>query len=124
MSAIGPVILGTNPHDVRMTQTIVISEKRLTELGMYMRLTKILEGYEPEIQDLIMDNFKADLACRIVASVKLVERESIEVPDLEDTRKYKAKLQKDLQHSYNQPSMRQCTLRPSRDSSVEFDGPL
>ena len=104
MSAIGPVISGTNPHGVHMSQTIGLSEKRLTELGMYTRLTKILEGYDSEIQDLIIDNFKADLARRIAASVKLVDRESMEVPDLEDARKYKAQLQKDLQHSYNRLS--------------------
>ena len=124
MSAIGLVISGTNPHSVRMSQTIVLSEKRLTELGIYTRLTKILEGNDFDVQDLIIDNFKADLARRIAASVKLVDRESKEVPDLEDARKYNAQLQKDLQHSYNWLSKRQCTLRPLRDSSVQFDGPL
>ena len=89
-----------------------------------MHLTKILEGCDPEIQDLIINNFKADLGRRIVASVNLVDRESMEVPDLEDARKYKAQLRKDLQHSYNRLSKYQCTSRPSRDSSVEFDSPL
>ena len=64
-------------HAVCISNTLL--GKRLTELGMYRRLTKKWERYKSGVQTLMLDNIRADLACRIAASVKLVDSESTDV---------------------------------------------
>ena len=76
----------------------------------------------------MVDNIRADPACRIAVSVKLVDVESTEVSELEDEEEFQAELEKDLKHSLdrlNAPqSKRQCTSGSLGDPSVESEGPL
>ena len=113
-------------HAVCISNTLL--GKRLTELGMYRRLTKKWERYKSGVQTLMLDNIRADLARRIAASVKLVDSESTEVSEVEEEEEFQAELEKDLKYSLdrlNAPrSKRQCTLRSWRDSSVESRDPL
>ena len=126
MSPLGPLSLDMSLHDVCISNTLL--GKRLTELGMYRRLTKKWARYKSGVQTLMLDNIGADLARRIAASVKLVESESTELSELEEEEEFQAELEKDLKYSLdrlNTPrSKRQCTSRSWRDSSVESRDPL
>ena len=126
MSPLGPLSLDMSLHAVCISNTLL--GKRLTELGMYRRLTTKWECYESGVQTLMLDNIRADLARRIAASVKLVDSESTEVSEVEEEEEFQAEQEKDLKYSldrHNAPrSKRQCTSRSWRDSSVESRDPL
>ncbi|RPB18610.1 hypothetical protein L211DRAFT_853948 [Terfezia boudieri ATCC MYA-4762] len=86
------------------------------------------EIHPKAIQDLIVNNIKADLACRIVAQVRLMEVEPVNAPQVEDEERYEAELRKELEHSYERLDVpaekrhREGSLL--RDSSVELARPL
>ena len=73
-------------HAVCISNTLL--GKRLTELGMYWRLTKKSERYKSGVQTLMLDNIRADLARRIAASVKVVDSESTEVSNVEEEEEF------------------------------------
>lgn len=86
------------------------------------------QAHPKTIQDLLVDNVKADLARRIAAQVKIIEVEPTNAPEIEDEARYEAELRKELEHSYDrldvpaQKRQREGSLL--RDSSVELAGPL
>ncbi|RPB18716.1 hypothetical protein L211DRAFT_853865 [Terfezia boudieri ATCC MYA-4762] len=65
----------------------------------YERLMNTWEIHLKAIQDLIVNNIKADLARRIAAQVRLVEVEPVNAPQVEDEGRYEAELRKELEHS-------------------------
>ena len=81
--------------------------------------------YNPAVQDLIMSNIKADLACRIVVHVKVVESEPTKATEREDQDRHHEELLKELDHSYERrnvhASKRRCENRELRDPSVELE---
>ncbi|RPB18038.1 hypothetical protein L211DRAFT_854545 [Terfezia boudieri ATCC MYA-4762] len=86
-------------------------------------------GIHPKaIQDLIVNNIKADLVRRIAAQVRLVEVEPVNAPQVEDEGRYEAELRKELEHSYERLDVPAEKRRREgsllRDSSVELAGPL
>jgi hypothetical protein len=98
------------------------------KVGSYNRLWLTWDGNKPEVQELLISNIKADLACRIAASVKIVEVEGEEPPEVEDQDSYEAELRKELKHSYERLEVSENKrLREGdqlRDSSVELADPL
>ncbi|RPB18639.1 hypothetical protein L211DRAFT_853933 [Terfezia boudieri ATCC MYA-4762] len=86
------------------------------------------EIHPKAIQDLIVNNIKADLARRIAAQVRLVEVEPVNALQVEDEGRYEAELRKELEHSYERLDVPAEKRRREgsllRDSSVELAGPL
>jgi hypothetical protein len=97
-------------------------------IGSYNRLWLTWDGNKPQVQELLISNIKADLARRIAASVKVVEVEAEEPPEVEDQDSYEAELRKELKHSYERLEVSDDKrLREGdqlRDSSVELADPL
>ncbi|RPB19933.1 hypothetical protein L211DRAFT_852803 [Terfezia boudieri ATCC MYA-4762] len=94
----------------------------------YERLMNTWEIHPKAIQDLIVNNIKADLVRRIAAQVRLVEVELVNAPQVEDEGRYEAELRKELEHSYKRLDVPAEKRRREgsllRDSSVELAGPL
>ncbi|RPB18309.1 hypothetical protein L211DRAFT_854246 [Terfezia boudieri ATCC MYA-4762] len=94
----------------------------------YERLKNTWEIHLKAIQELIVNNIKADLARRIAAQVRIVEIESVDVPQVEDEAQYEAELRKELEYSYDRLRVPAHKRRREgsqlRDSSVELAGPL
>jgi len=57
-------------------------------------------AHPKSIQELLVDNVKADLARRIAAQVRVVEDEPTNAPEIEDVARYETELGRELEHSY------------------------
>ncbi|RPB21815.1 hypothetical protein L211DRAFT_851266 [Terfezia boudieri ATCC MYA-4762] len=94
----------------------------------YERLMNTWEIHPKAIQDLIVNNIKADLARQIAAQVRLIEVEPVNVPQVEDKGRYEVELRKELEHSYERLDVPAEKHRYEgsllRDLSVELAGPL
>ena len=95
---------------------------------MLQRLEANYDLLGTEIQDLIVANTKADIACRIAACTKLLEIEATNVLQVRNLQAFNTKLQKHLEHSHNRLEVpkhkRQRAYGQLCDSSVELEGEL
>jgi len=102
-----------------------LSRKMLTKQDSYTRLRNRWCDYKPAVQELIVNNIKADLARRIAVHVKVVESEPTEAPEHEDQARYEEELRKELDHSYDRLNVHAGKCRHEngelRDPSVELE---
>ncbi|RPB19989.1 hypothetical protein L211DRAFT_852695 [Terfezia boudieri ATCC MYA-4762] len=94
----------------------------------YERLKNIWEIHPKAIQELIVNNIKADLVRRIAAQVWIVEIESVDAPQVKDEAQYEAELRKELEDLCDRLRVPAYKRRREgsqlRHSSVELAGPL
>lgn len=97
-------------------------------LGTYQDLVRTWDILGRDIQGLIVTNTKADKARWISASNQLLEIEPTHALQVRHLEAFKAKLQKNLQHSNNRLEVpmgrQQWAYRQRRNSAVELEGEL
>ena len=100
----------------------------LIKLGTYKRLLNTWEGADPEVQSLIIENVKVNLARRIATNVKVVEDEPTDPPSPERSFEFIRMLRSKLKHSYdrlNIPESKRRRLNGQlKDSSVKLEHDL
>ena len=103
------------------------------EIGTYERLQNTWKMHSAHIRALILGCMKTDLSRRIEASVRVVEIELVEPPEVEDEVAYEQRLRRSLEHSCVKLNISRTRGKETqgrhatdelRDSSVEMQGPL
>ena len=103
------------------------------EIGTYERLQNTWKMHSAHIRALILGCIKTDLSRRIEASIRVVEIEPVEPPEVEDEVAYEQRLRRSLEHSCVKLNITRTRGKEARgrratdelrDSSVEMQGPL
>ena len=105
-----------------------LSRKILTKQDSYTRLRNTWCDFKLAVQELIVNNIKADLVRRIAVHVKVVDSEPTEAPEREDKVRYEEELRKELDYLYDRLKVHVSKRRREngelRDPSVELEIPL